>query len=373
MVSAQPNQAANDYMIQTTGTTQLKQPVLFSAFDADEQKRLLYAKFSIVIGVVSAPNHFAQREAIRSTWGQVISLEDVLLDKLNVTQKESILVKFIIGRVPESDWALQKKLKEEAKKYNDIVRVNVQEDYFQLTYKTGEFLKWAVANVNFQWAMKCDDDSFVRLDKLLADLSTRGSTRLYMGKMWTGTPVDRRIDSYSSDPKYATFAAGAGYVLSYDLALYIAQEFDILHKWPMEDVSVGMWLEPLQVNYVDHPNFHSMPEGCDKAMIVQNPAEPMLMKTTFFNTVNGVPCNQKPDPWDPSTKNIPDHVLLQLGIPKAKEGEAAVSKDAMQQIEGQMLIQSDDMPSVADEDVQVQAGMTFADMMNRKPDPNFVM
>jgi len=369
LVSAQPDIGANQYPIQADGQPPLKEPLILASQDLSEAERDLLRKTSLIVGVISSPSNFEQRAAVRSTWAQSLSLTDVGMTDLSPVDKQRIVVRFVIGRVP--DESLDAKIKAEATKYGDILRLEVDEGYFQLTQKTGEFMKWAFANVNFDWLFKCDDDSFVRLDKLLEDLEKRGTNKLYMGKMWTGTPVDRRVDSYTISDNYDTFAAGAGYALSNDLVQYIVEAYDGLHKWPMEDVAVGMWLGPLDIHIVDHPNFHSMPEGCDKDMIVQNPADPALMKRTFFNTMNGVPCNEKPDPFDSSRKNIPDHVFLQLGIPKPAE-----KRDVMQSMGAQMLVQ-DEMASPSDEledgSTRVTGDTSFADLMNRKPDPNSVM
>jgi len=46
--------------------------------------------------------------------------------------------------------------------------------------------------------------------------------------------------------------------------------------------------------------------------------------------MNGVPCHATPDPFDPSTKNVPDHVLLELGIPKP-DLEATTQKKQQKQ------------------------------------------
>jgi hypothetical protein len=245
------------------------------------------------------------------------------LNSLSLQEKERLVLRFVIGNAVNS--SVDDMLMSESTKFHDIVRVPIVEDYFNLTLKTGEFLKWAVASYNFDWVFKCDDDSFVRVDKLLETLAAKGTDHLYLGKIWTGTPVDRRVDKYTPSRSYSKFAAGAGYALSHDLASYIVRNYDSLHKWPMEDVAVGMWLSAVNVNYFDHPNFHSLPEGCDKDMIVQNPANVTVMKETFFNMVKGVPCHANPDPFDPSTKNVPDHVLIQLGIPKSDNIESAIT------------------------------------------------
>jgi len=302
---------------------------------ADGVKNEKLPEASIVVGIMSSPSHFKERAAVRESWLQFTSLIDPKLNQLTVQEKQSIVIRFIIGNTTSPD--VESFLVTESAQFYDIVRVPVLESYFNLTMKTAEFFKWTQATYNFKWLMKCDDDSFVRVDLILQDLLHRAPTPLlYMGKIWTGTPVDRRIDSHTPWKQHHPFAAGAGYVVSADIVSFIVRNYYDLFKFPLEDVAVGAWIAGLKVNYVDSPHFHSLPEGCDKDMLVQNPAEVDVMKATFFNAVKGIPCHNKPDPFDPKTKNITDHVLLDLGIAKTEPVEHV---DEMQmQASTQMLI-----------------------------------
>eukprot|EP00298_Acanthocystis_sp_HF-20_P002748 c13130_g1_i1.p1 GENE.c13130_g1_i1~~c13130_g1_i1.p1 ORF type:complete len:437 (-),score=172.45 c13130_g1_i1:94-1362(-) len=343
--------SANQYPVEAAANGPIKQEIVFTA----EAVPPPLPSASIIIGVVSAPHHTEERDAVRSSWVQLQSLTDPKLNHLTLEQKQQIVIRFIIGEA--HDQTTEELISGESLKYHDIVRVPVYEDYFNLTLKTGEFMKWAVSSYNFNWIFKCDDDSFVRIDKLLETLMEAGTNSVYLGKIWTGTPIDSRVDKYTPWSKYARFAAGAGYALSHDLAEYIVRNYDHLHKWPMEDVAVGMWISPLKVNYIDHPHFHSLPEGCDRDMIVQNPANPKVMRETFFHTTNGVPCHATPDPFDPSTKNVPDHVLIEYGIAKSDETRTSIS-DAMKprlsrSAETQSLIQMDGKGDV-DEEMQIE-------------------
>jgi len=300
-----------------------------------------------VVGIMSSPAHFEERQAIRESWIQFQSLTDPKLNSLTIAEKKSIVIRFIIGDVLDSP-ATEAALQTESFDNRDIIRVPVVESYFNLTLKTGEFFKWADASFRYRWVMKCDDDSFVRVDLLLQELLQRSSSNLYMGKIWTGTPVDRRIDAHTPWRQHPSFAAGAGYVLSSDLVSFIIRNYDGLYKYPLEDVAVGSWIAALKMDVVDHPHFHSLPEGCDRDMLVQNPANVTVMKQTFFNAVKGIPCHAKPDPFDAVTKNVTDHVLLELGIPKTVEK----SRDVMNLIDiTETPMMGDDMaPEKDDED-----------------------
>lgn len=354
---AQIDRKATEYPIEAANQPPLVESKLFKVVNTAElEKNHDLPTASLVVGIMSAPSHFAERDAVRSSWLQFLSLTDPKLNQLSIEEKQSMVVRFIIGDTDSSN--VESALQTESLSHRDIIRVPVLESYFNLTLKTGEFFKWASASYDFKWIMKCDDDSFVRIDLILQDLLARNTERLYMGKIWTGTPVDRRIDSHTPWKQHHPFAAGAGYILSNDLINFIVTNYDNLYKFPLEDVAVGSWISGIRVNYVDHPHFHSLPEGCDRDMLVQNPADIKVMKQTFFNAVKGIPCHAKPDPFDPKTKNITDHVLLELGIPKAEEKH----RDAMNMagVQSLMSLDSDmDMAVDREDDADGVSAMTM--------------
>jgi len=348
----QYNPSANQYPAEGSGSGPIQKQIVFATVETPAPLPVA----NIVIGVISSPNHLIQRNAVRSSWVQLQSITDPKLYTLSFDEKQKIVIRFVIGMT--NDDGLEGEIAGEVTKYNDIIRVPVVENYFNLTLKTGEFFKWAVASYNFTWIFKCDDDSFVRIDKLLETLTIAGSTQVYLGKMWNGTPIDSRVDRFTPWGEYAMFAAGAGYALSYDLVSYIVRNYEALHKWPMEDVAVGMWLSDIVVNYYDNPHFHSLPEGCDKEMIVQNPASPSVMRQTFFNSMNGVPCHTTPDPFDPSTKNVPDHVLLELGIPKDAPKPVKQrnnNNNMMKSFQPQILIQEGESGIVDNDEMNIES------------------
>jgi len=359
--NAQFDRSATEYPIEAANQPPLVETKLFKVVkNADGIIRDDLESANLVIGIMSAPAHFDERNALRQSWIQFQSLTDPKLNTLSISEKKSIVIRFIIGdSTPTIDTVLQS----ESATYRDIVRVPVTESYFNLTLKTAEFFKWVQNSYRYKWAMKCDDDSFVRVDLVLQELlqKYRNTERLYMGKIWVGTPADRRIDSQTPWKQYPPFAAGAGYVLGADLVSYVTRNLDMLFKFPLEDVAVGSWIAALRVTYVDHPHFHSLPEGCDRAMLVQNPANITVMKQTFFNAVKGIPCHNKPDPFDRKTENVTDHVLLELGIPKPDAAKGVQS----------MLAMPEDMFAERDEDV-ASDGMNASLMNSNLPSTDVV-
>jgi len=102
-----------------------------------------------------------------------------------------------------------------------------------------------------KYIMKCDDDTFVRIDSVLDQVKkVPAGGSMYVGNInyyhrplrsgkWAVTYEEWEEEAY---PPYAN---GPGYVISSDIAQYIVIEFDnqTLRLFKMEDVSMGMWVE----------------------------------------------------------------------------------------------------------------------------------
>ncbi|OEL27072.1 Hydroxyproline O-galactosyltransferase GALT2 [Dichanthelium oligosanthes] len=109
----------------------------------------------------------------------------------------------------------------------------------------------AVQNLTAANIMKCDDDTFVRVDVVLRHIKlNNGGKPLYMGNLnllhrplrtgkWAVTDEEWPEDIY---PPYAN---GPGYVISGDIAKFIASQHanQSLRLFKMEDVSMGLWVE----------------------------------------------------------------------------------------------------------------------------------
>ncbi|ONM51902.1 Hydroxyproline O-galactosyltransferase GALT2, partial [Zea mays] len=99
--------------------------------------------------------------------------------------------------------------------------------------------------------MKCDDDTFVRVDVVLRHIKlNNGDKPLYMGNLnllhrplRTGKcAVTNEEWPEDINPPYAN---GPGYVISGDIAKFIVSQHanQSLRLFKMEDVSMGLWVE----------------------------------------------------------------------------------------------------------------------------------
>jgi hypothetical protein len=109
---------------------------------------------------------------------------------------------------------------------------------------------WQVRNVSAKHVMKCDDDTFVRVDRVLQEVSRVSTGRgLYMGNMneyHVPLRTGKWAVTFEEWPEivYPTYANGPGYIVSQDIAHFIASCYrnDTLRLFKMEDVSMGMWV-----------------------------------------------------------------------------------------------------------------------------------
>jgi hypothetical protein len=102
---------------------------------------------------------------------------------------------FIIGHLDGSNDNNDKKLMQESEQYGDILFVNMTDKYGALSkkvsislpiwkfqiYKVFLWIKYAMENYDFEYIFKTDDDSFIRIDRLLESLNYMPKERVYFG------------------------------------------------------------------------------------------------------------------------------------------------------------------------------------------------
>lgn len=194
----------------------------------------------LVLLVPVAPGAVEAREAVRRTWGA--SGEDLLtLFFLGISQ----------GGPPRG------LLEAEVRTHADIVQMDFQDNYQNLTIKTMMMMNWlAVYCPNASYAMKVDADIFVNVFLLLKRL--RGSPRHgFITGSVISDGVPRRDggkwhvskEQYPEDT-FPWYVSGAGYIFSADLAARISWASSHVPMIPLEDVYVGLCLRVLGVRPV---------------------------------------------------------------------------------------------------------------------------
>ncbi|XP_005986056.1 beta-1,3-galactosyltransferase 6 [Latimeria chalumnae] len=226
----------------------------------------------LVVLITTGPKYTERRSIIRSTWLS--------------THEPDILCRFVIGTTGLLQEDLQNLELENARHHDLLLLPDLKDSYENLTNKILHMYSWLDQNVNFKFVLKADDDTFARLDVIKEELQTKEPKKLYWG-FFSGRGRVKSAGKWKESTwllcdYYLPYALGGGYVLSSDLVHYIRISKDFLKVWQSEDVSLGVWLAPVDVKRVHDPRFDTeyKSRGCNNKYIVthKQSIEDMLEK-----------------------------------------------------------------------------------------------
>lgn len=192
----------------------------------------------LFIGILSAGNHFSERMAVRKSWMQYKSIKS-----------SEYVARFFVAMHRRKEVNVE--LMKEAEFFGDIVIVPYMDHYDLVVLKTIAICEYGVRTVAAKYIMKCDDDTFVRVDAVMKEVKKISHSRsLYIGNInYYHRPLrhGKWAVTYEEWPEeeYPPYANGPGYVMSSDIAYSIVTDFEKhkLRLFKMEDVSMGMWVE----------------------------------------------------------------------------------------------------------------------------------
>jgi hypothetical protein len=167
-------------------------------------------KVKFVIGALSAQTYEQRRQACLATWAKQNGRDDVE-------------IVFLVGNGPSSLPARE----------GHLLRCPCPDDYQSLPQKTRWFCLWALLNYDFEYLFKCDDDTYVDIDRLLAC----GASADYVG---------HDIAGFAS--------GGAGYLLSRRAATAVVAQ--MLERTGPEDVLVQKALAQAGIGFTPDPRFY---------------------------------------------------------------------------------------------------------------------
>ncbi|XP_038602488.1 beta-1,3-galactosyltransferase 6 [Tachyglossus aculeatus] len=237
------------------------------------------ARTFLAVLVASGPKAAERRSIIRSTW----------LSGPRRGRPGDVWGRFVVGTAGLPADQLRGLELEQARHGDLLLLPQLRDSYDNLTAKALEMYAWLDRHLDFQFVLKADDDTFARLDALLEELRAREPARrrrLYWG-FFSGRgrvkPGGRwREGAWLLCDYYLPYALGGGYVLSADLVRFLSLSRDYLHAWQSEDVSLGAWLAPVDVQRVHDPRFDTeyKSRGCDNKYLVthKQSIEDMLEK-----------------------------------------------------------------------------------------------
>ncbi|ETN73916.1 hypothetical protein RB195_016755 [Necator americanus] len=235
----------------------------------------------LLVMIMSSPNDSAVRTVIRDTW-------------LRLSRKGPSIVehRFPIGIKGISE-TVRLLIEEEQRTHRDLVLLeNLEESYGKLALKTLRSMEYAYQNFRFQYVLKVDSDSFVRLGAVIKALKDIQHPRLYWGFLDGRAKPIRKGKWRESDwilcDRYLPYQLGGGYVLSYELVRYLALNSRLFKMYKNEDVSVGAWLAGLDIKYVHDPRFDTewKSRGCNNEYIITHKKSPAEMKKLYDNVLN---------------------------------------------------------------------------------------
>ncbi|TMW66768.1 hypothetical protein Poli38472_014080 [Pythium oligandrum] len=252
----------------------------------------------LVIGVkTSVIDGVDARRAIRETWANAASLPvgvrvlfagcEPDLSMYNESKRHSI----------------RKEIRQEKQLYGDLLTDELQcrDSYEHLVEKTVAFFRFASSHWHFAYLMVADDDIYLRVDKLVDLLHQNASTEgFYAGQVWS-THYNRSIHpqrdpshkNYLSIEEYPSeelpsFANGPFYLLSVDCVHFIVQhQPEFRNVGSLEDVSVALWLQKMNVFPVHIPQFANLKDTlCRNDLVALADATSNAIREIQTNLVN---------------------------------------------------------------------------------------
>jgi mannosyltransferase OCH1-like enzyme len=199
-------------------------------------------RVKLVIGALSAQAYEQRRQACLSTWA-------------DVNERDNVDLVFIVGggtgAVPTRE--------------GHVLRCPCPDDYLSLPQKTRWFCLWALMNYDFEYLFKCDDDTYVDVDRLL-----------HCGV--AGDYVGYDIAGFAS--------GGAGYLLSPRAATNVVAR--MLESTGPEDVLVQKALAQAGMEFTPDSRFYAWNDRAprsDNDLITSHYCGPDLMPTVHQATL----------------------------------------------------------------------------------------
>uniref|UniRef100_A0A7S2XG99 Hexosyltransferase n=1 Tax=Lotharella oceanica TaxID=641309 RepID=A0A7S2XG99_9EUKA len=213
------------------------------ALDADNAGKPLDGYF---FGVMTAPDNFAARDAIRKGW-------------IKNFVRQGASYRFFIGSEGLDEAHVRK-----INAAEDVVGLPFVDSYMNLTRKTMAAANWTASNLeNLQYFIKIDDDVYPCVEEFKRGAATFKPERFYGGRkmenfkvMTEGTwALPEKYWSMFPEGIYPTYAEGPMYVLSGDLLRHLGAQFEPALSdedvFPFEDINTGVYLNEKNIQVIE--------------------------------------------------------------------------------------------------------------------------
>jgi len=233
---------------------------------------------SLLVLVISTPGNSAVRDVIRNTW-------------LSVSKKNhNFKALFVMGN-RNLNSKEEYEIATEKSRYDDILLLPVFDSYGTLTNKVLRSIVFVQKHHRFDFLLKCDDDTFVDIERVIEELQGKPDPSLYWGFFDGRAPVQTRgkwaDPNYKLCDRYIPYALGGGYVLGRALVDFIATNSHQLQLFNSEDASVGAWLAGTTATRWHDPRFDTewKSRGCSNKFLVTHKQTPADMKIKWKRLV----------------------------------------------------------------------------------------
>ncbi|GMT25836.1 hypothetical protein PFISCL1PPCAC_17133, partial [Pristionchus fissidentatus] len=210
---------------------------------------------SLLIIVLSAPKKTAIRNAIRAQWAHANASRAI--------ENSAARVFFLIGNGDSEN----EELAEEAKRHNDIISVDLEDNYMNLVYKVAVILHIATKMCASSFVLKIDEDVVFNIDRFFDGIDRifiANHAAIYCSVWYRMKPKrDENNKWYISRdqfnaPVYPPFCSGSSYAMTTKAAKEILKatpNFPIIH---VEDVLMtGIIAQATHVKRINLPTmFH---------------------------------------------------------------------------------------------------------------------
>ena len=252
-----------------------------------EQSGCTSQNLHIIILILSSPGGVIRRNAIRGTW-----LHNYHSGLLKVTSR------FLIG----TNRLLKEKignLTVEQNQFGDLLLFpDLKDSYSNLSRKVLNGLEWAYKSETFDFLVKTDDDSYVRIDQVAKNLQQMNCNKRLFWGFFMGCAFPEPTGKWAEHnwfncPHYLPYAMGGGYIISSRVVSMIMRFSHRLILYNNEDVTVGSWLAPF--NLVRHHDIRfdveSLSHGCNNHYIITHKERVRSLYEKYTNLLkNGTIC-----------------------------------------------------------------------------------
>jgi len=229
---------------------------------------------TLLVLVISSPGNSELRNVIRETW-------------LSISKKNHKFKSYFVIGDKDVNSKQVYDLSLEKSRYGDLMTLHLLDSYSTLTNKVIKSFEFSHQNIRFNYLLKCDDDTFVDLEKLLGELELLTEPNLYLGFFDGRAPVQTRgkwaDTEYRLCDRYIPYALGGGYVLGRQMVEFLASNSHLLQQFNSEDVSIGAWLSGTKAVRKHDPRFDTewKSRGCSNKFIVTHKQTAADMKVKW--------------------------------------------------------------------------------------------